>query len=375
MQEKALNDNSKQRMRCERGNALVLTVIAIAALIGASGLVLDWGRSVWTKTRLQKAADAGALAGASFLPSHTSAQEHASLVVSHNYTDPEVASYIAQGNTYTVRLTDVIPTYFMRIFGSPEVEVYAEATAVTNVTVGGLRGGAFPFAIINPNLNDDPLDDFTPWNYGRKYVIGYGEDNIIVADWVNGSDPIPGVPQGNGRGWRGALDLKADGTMGGAGADDVRYCMEHGWPGVAKSGDAIPIKMGNMTSIDLGRDAMLGENPVEWEEFDPRYHGSSTRVALVPIIHLQHATRQDTYTVQDFYSGAAWDHTNVVVDGFAPFFILTVQEQGDVDGDGKARDRDWVTGYYIPPVYISDYLPPNEYTEHFGLYASPRLSN
>ena len=44
----------KYRLNFERGNALILMVIAIPAIIGIVGLALDFGRGVWTQTRLQK---------------------------------------------------------------------------------------------------------------------------------------------------------------------------------------------------------------------------------------------------------------------------------------------------------------------------------
>ena len=64
----------------------------------------------------------------------------------------------------------------------------------------------------------------------------------------------------------------------------------------------------------------------------------------------------------------------VVVDGFAPFFLLTTGEQGDVDGDGNPNtDEDWLVGYFIPGVTINDYLPPEDGSTEFGLYSAPRL--
>ena len=344
--------------------------------MGVTGLVIDYGRGVWTKTCLQRAADAGALSGAAFLPSESLAQEKAELMVDKNFDMAvlDEANYNNQGNEYIVELRTTIPTFFMRIFGRDSMEIYADATAVTNVVVGGMNGGAFPYAIINPNLNLDPSDDLIPNNYGRPYTIGYGEDNVIVGDWSNGSGGIPEPNEGNGRGWRGALSLNDDGTYGNGGASDLKNAIVDGWPGTMRTGDEAPIQTGNITSIDQARTEMLGNNPMDFDDFDPHLHGDSSRIVFVPIVHLINETRRDTYTVQDYNNGAAWDHTNIVVDGFAPFFVLDVQEQGDVDGDGRPRDRDWITGYFVPNVTINNYLPPNENTNYFGVYATPRLS-
>jgi hypothetical protein len=263
----------------------------------------------------------------------------------------------------------------MRIFGHDQMVIFAEGTAETHVVAGGLNGGAFPFTIINPNLNNDPSDDLIQDNYGRRYTIGYGEDNVMVPDWANGGDSIPETRDGNGRGWRGALSLNGDGTYGNCGANDLKDNVVNGWPGTMRTGDEIPTETGNVASVDQARDEMLGPNPLPWDEFDPHSDASCSRVVYVPIVHLINTNRQDTYTVQDYNDGVAWDNQRVVVDGFAPFFILTEHEQGDVNGDGHNHDRDWITGYFIPSVTINNYLPPNEDTNYFGIYASPRLSH
>ncbi|MFH1676163.1 MAG: Tad domain-containing protein [bacterium] len=364
-------------IKLERGNALMLMAIAIVALIGSAGLVVDWGRGVWVKTQLQKAADAGALTGANFLPSQSIAQVKATNSVHSNFDDPDTEQYSVVGNSYTVDLTETVPTLFMLLFGRDTMDITAHSTAEVKIVAGGVNGGGFPFAVINPQLNNDPNDDLVPANYGKKYIIAYGEQNVIIGDWANGSAGLPSVPDGNGQGWRAALGLNQDGTMGNAGASDIVYDIVYGWPGKMKAGDEVPIKTGNMEMpVRKAVNDMLGMNPMKWSEFNPKTGGSSSRVVLVPIIHVVNDARNDTYTVQDWNNGAAWNHEHVIVDGFAPFFVLTEKEQGDVNGDGKSNnDKDWVTGYYIPGVEIPNYLPPNDWSYDFGLYSIPRLTH
>lgn len=372
------NNGFRYRLReylNQRGNALVLALLVLPVLIGAAGLALDWGRGVWCKTRMKRAADSAALAGVSFLPNCYVAWQHAFDMVNANYGVPGDATYTPIGNQYRVELSDTIPTFFMRLFGHDTMEVGVSSTAVALRPVNGLRGGAFPFAIINPNLNFDPTDDLIPSNYGRPYIIMYGEDNVMVPDWANGSLPVPPPSEGTSRGWRGALGLEQDGGMSNdAGTDDIVFCMLNPWPGTAAIGDGLPTKTGNMDNpLNRARNDLLGPNPLDWEDFDPRYHSDCERVAMVPIVHLVNVARQDTYTIQDYYNDAAWEHSYVVIDGFAPFFILTVSEQGDVDGDGNPNDRDWIVGLYVPGVKTGNFLPPGPNTPNYGLYAPPRL--
>src|SRR5262245_23487041 len=54
--------------RDERGQAIVLSVLALVALMGMCALVLDVGNWFRTKRRLQATSDAAALAGAQKLP-------------------------------------------------------------------------------------------------------------------------------------------------------------------------------------------------------------------------------------------------------------------------------------------------------------------
>src|SRR5438132_13054948 len=58
------------RSRNERGQALVLTAIAMVMVCGMAALVLDAGNWFRDKRRLQGTADAAALAGAQALPTH-----------------------------------------------------------------------------------------------------------------------------------------------------------------------------------------------------------------------------------------------------------------------------------------------------------------
>jgi len=363
----------------QRGNTLVMVAIFVPALLAMAGLVLDWGNGAYTQSQLQKASDAAALAGASEIDNPSEAALKAYQIANANFVGVDNAVYQMSGNTYTVTLTENVPTFFMRILGNTVMEVQTTATAIAERPVSGLRGGGFPFAIINPDLNNDPNDDLTPWNYGEPYIIGYGEDNVMIQDWANGAAPPPGNGNGNGNGgngnsngWRAALGLRDDGTIGNCGASDVRNNLINGWPGTLNIGDVVPVHKGNMTGpISQGRDGLLGDNPLPWNDFDQKFDYKDSRVIMVPVIHLIHETRGDTYTMSDWNSGAGWDTQDVVVDGFAPFFILDEGEYEQyVDNSGNAGD--WIVGYYIPGTntehFLVDGSPPD-----FGLYSPPRL--
>ncbi|MCK4721316.1 hypothetical protein KAU08_11675 [bacterium] len=380
MANKIVKKNKRNRInvRNQRGSTFVIFVISLVALLGSAGLVIDYGRGVWVKTRLQRAADAAALAGASVLPDYNMAQVKAESVLYGNFPDPDDVTFAISGNNYKIIISENVDTLLMRVLGYNSIDVTASAMASGPESVGGMNGGVFPFAIINPDVNSDPADDLTPWNFGNPYIIGYGETNTMVEDWANGSDPCPSHPGGGGgnsnsHGWRAALDLNPDGTLDGNGANALRTNIELGWPGQMEINDLIPMEYGNMAGpISQGRSARLGSNPMPWDDFDVETSTHSPRVVLVAIVHLINENRGDAYTIQDYNNGATWNNQDVVVDGFAPFFMLTEDEHEQyVPNHGMSGD--WVVGYYIPGTDTSHFLDSDGWEPDYGLYTTPRL--
>jgi hypothetical protein len=121
-----------------RGQAVVLTVVFLTVLIGASALAIDVG--TWFKARraLQAQADAAALAGAQALPDSTSnastlavayaAQNGASLPDSGiTFSDKFTAH-----DTISVQMKAPAPGFFSKLFGLNSVTVEAHAAARTD---------------------------------------------------------------------------------------------------------------------------------------------------------------------------------------------------------------------------------------------------
>lgn len=120
-------------LRSERGQAAVLTVIFLAALLGAVALVLDVGSWFREQRNTQAAADAAALAAAQELPYNTA------------LADARVASYLAKNrggeaqityshkwatnDTITVDVERSAPGVFSKLFGIDSVDVDARAVA------------------------------------------------------------------------------------------------------------------------------------------------------------------------------------------------------------------------------------------------------
>ena len=108
-----------------RGQVIVLFALSLTVLIGILGLAIDISFAWINELRIQKAADASALAGAVYLPDQTGPATTASLALAkqNGYvsgTDNVLIS--AQRNEpnhqqMDVTITAPVPTFFMRIFG------------------------------------------------------------------------------------------------------------------------------------------------------------------------------------------------------------------------------------------------------------------
>jgi len=369
----------------EKGNSLVMLVIAIFAIIGIAGLVLDYSSAVWARAQMQKGADSAALAGARYLPSADQGLSKSLVMLDQNYPDYTDETRTPGTNQFEVTVSDNIPTYFMRLFDKPNIPVSVYARAVTGVNVCGLPG-SFPFAVVNPNLNDCPADDLVPANYWKRYIIGYGEPNISVPNWANACDPS-WTPSywGSAKGWRNALRLNNDCTYDpGVGPPDLAPAILDGWCGEMGVGDIVPTVDGAQTNsmmILKAREERLARSTLTLETLKQAYidgtqnqYFPDSRIILVPIVSMLKDGTSEKFTVQDFNNGLHWDLNHVIIDGFAPFWLLSKQEQGDVSPN-PGPDWDYVTGYFLPPIGINNYEPcaPGTGTE-FGVYATARLA-
>ena len=127
--------------RSESGQGLVITGLAMAALMGAVGLAVDVGYLRYTDRRMQTAADAAAVAAAAELnysdymtAGQTDASSNGFTNGSNNVTvavntPPTKGAYAGQPNYVEVIITDSVPTFFMRVLGTNSEAISARAVA------------------------------------------------------------------------------------------------------------------------------------------------------------------------------------------------------------------------------------------------------
>lgn len=124
-----------------RGQVIVLFALSLTVLIGILGLAIDISFAWINELRIQKAADASALAGAVYLPDQTGQAQTASLALSvQNGYSNSVGGVVIDAHRnepnhqqMDVTITAPVPTFFMRIFGINSLAASRTAHAQYNL--------------------------------------------------------------------------------------------------------------------------------------------------------------------------------------------------------------------------------------------------
>ncbi len=272
-----------ERIREERGQAVVLVALTLVALIALLGLAIDGGSLYLERRRMQNAADGAALAGARRLaqaicatnpsPSATDAEiygvvrdmvrRNGGLVFKAHYVrfaGNKVVGYnppvlvgggtVPQGASGVVVTTTITrPTYFLGIVGQDSGTATASATAVTGppLLVGG---GMRPFGV--------PAPVVAQLNPGDWIKVDF-DNNGGTIRWVSGVSQHRGWMnlgyvwnQRENPNWPRAVDQNA-------GASDLKAWMENGWNGTlyadcawnagCRAGDYVHAKPGADASV------------------------------------------------------------------------------------------------------------------------------
>lgn len=120
----------KKLITNEAGQALVTVALMMVVLMGFAALTVDLGMVHLTRTKMQNAADAGALAAAGDLPGSTAKQralEYAGL----NGAEDTIANTYYNGDPDMIEVicTKNVPYTFARVLGLSDVNVSARAVA------------------------------------------------------------------------------------------------------------------------------------------------------------------------------------------------------------------------------------------------------
>jgi len=196
------------RLKSERGQAILLSTLAMAMLLGAAALVLDVGNWFRDKRRLQGTADAAALAGAQQLPDDASgAQSMALSYANKNGGDVAganivITSQYQANDTIAVKAQRNDPGIFSAVLGKTSADITATAKARVGPPAQALAVAPMVVYCDHPliqNCNNDHTPSFgvpTTMNYDPMGAPGaFGMLNLdgqsgtvgtsFEADWIS----------------------------------------------------------------------------------------------------------------------------------------------------------------------------------------------
>lgn len=237
-------------VRSQRGQATVLTLVFITALIGMAALVLDVGSWFRAQRDTQAAADASALAAAQALPDEPgTASALASLYVEKNGSGTAEVTFSAKNtanDTVRVHVTREAPGFFAQLFGVDSVEVGATAKARASGLAAAKWVAPIVVNIKHPDLNCG--------SFGGKPVPCFGKSTELELENLH----KPG--SGTAAGAFGLINLDG-GDSGSVGGSLLGSWIENGFNGYMKLGKytSVPSAQFNDSHVKGALDARLND--------------------------------------------------------------------------------------------------------------------
>lgn len=197
-------------LRSDRGQAAVLTVIFLVALLGAVALVLDVGSWFRAQRATQSSADAAALAAAQALPEDTGLSSAlASEYLGKNGGGAGEFSFSTRrmaNDTVTVKVTRQVPGVFAKLFGIDSVDVRAKASARAGTPDQARWAAPIGVDIKHPILQCGLPCFGTPTTLDLEKV-GPGAFRLINLDGSRGGTGPPILADWIARGFDGYMPL------------------------------------------------------------------------------------------------------------------------------------------------------------------------
>lgn len=336
----------------QKGQILVLMTLVVATLLGAIALCSDIGVLYYSSLQLQKAADAGALAGASYFGinsppppdcqwGYSNAQGGACDYVIKNgirrgyiadIDSPAVgvAAVPAGAQSVQVKLkrTDV-PVFFGRVIGLTNLSAIGNATAIGPMPIQTLTRGLFPIGVQFP----------LTMTYGQTLTLSekssgqYGPGNWAWLDFPQCS-PVGSTPPASYNGG-GSPNLTQNISNGSTCAYSVGDTVT---PETGAKGNSLPPANAVQTRIGNGSPPPTDQSQISI---------SDPQLVIVPLVNWNNNNGQST-TVPIMGFAAVW---LTALSGQGSSITLTGQFVKVVDQFGMGGSgTDW--GSYSAPVLV-----------------------
>lgn len=240
----------------EHGQALILFAAGLAGLCGLVGMGVDVGNVAYTKTDLQKVADAAVMAAAQDLPSATNATSSAQSYVTKNgggtATVSVTASVAGGGNdTVQVTVTRRVNYTFLKVIGLSGANPSATAKAAARSYTGGT--GIMPLGLLASGLQNGKVHNNCYQGSDGSGMPTFSQ-NIPCMLHDGASDCSPGSQCTGGDFGELALD--------GSGGNDYRNALANGSTKPYKAGDQVDTQTGNQVGPTIqGLQEHLAKTP------------------------------------------------------------------------------------------------------------------
>jgi hypothetical protein len=215
------------RLRSDAGQAAVLTVVFMMALLGAVALVLDVGSWFRAQRATQSAADAAALAAAQELPESTGTAgglvtqyltSNGGGVGEFNFSSSKLAN-----DTVNVKVTRQAPGVFSKLFGIDSVSVHANASARSGSMDRAQYAAPIAVDRRHPLLNCKPLPCFKQATTLDLAATGPGAFRLLNLDRSKGGTGGQIDAEWILKGFAGYMGLGWYGSDPGAAFNDIKF--------------------------------------------------------------------------------------------------------------------------------------------------------
>lgn len=303
-------------LREEKGSVVVVIAIFLIALIGMAAMATDTGALYLTRSRLQDAVDAAALAGIQDLPDNPAqAVETASTyAVNNSPASTEVGPPLVQESDRAIFVSahKTVEFGLARVLGLDSKLVEAEAMARLEPIAG--VGGCLPLGVMEGT-----------WTLGDTVILKGG-----AQETING-------------GWRGAL------ALGKNGASIYEENLKNGYDGILRLDDLADVENGNMSGpTQTGTEYRLDACPHNPQCTIDHYVMGCPRIGIIPVV--------SQVLLTDKKGNQTVSKKQVRISGFALFLL------SDVPGNGGNSQ---IIGHFIRG-FIQGETDPN--APDYGLY-------
>lgn len=259
----------------KKGNASILVVIAMTALLGFSAYVIDIGVVYGEKMKLENAVDAAALSAALELPSNPQrAVEIAQEYLQKNGVNYSSADILISQDNKSIEVSSKkdVSHFFAKVLAINKSTVFAKSKAIIG-PAKSVSSGIRPFGVV-------------------AYDYHYGDLVVLKED--------------AGDGYHGNYGVLA---MGGQGSNVFRNNALYGYNGKISVGDLIDTEPGNMAGVVNELKNYINSDRSTFENFTR----DSIRLWTLPLVN--------TLEVDG--------RKKVQVVGFAKFFVEDVEKKSD----------------------------------------------